>query len=378
MVLRDGSSCHGRVALSDGQSLAAHLGSRKGGWVNLQNVVWTGDGEASPHMVLQVDHLALAASTDHDTRPAPASATTARWVQVVIENGVRLQGCVYLDERQRLSDFLHEIGKFLPLVNATRVADQDALGDVAINSAAIKVVRDMTVPAVSEWSAPDVESSDYSIFLVDTLPVTHEAISAHEAVMRLLTPGRMPDRRAGETRPRALERAPRRALAALELLEAELVPLTLEQQCGLGRASRHWLGQLAERRGMAPAVGRMLSAWPTTSELWASICAANDMVEEELAVLVGEHCQVPVVVFEEIEARAVAQIPGRIARRLHALPVSCDDEVLRVATADPLDTKLVQQLRFATRLRIEVVAAPPTALEHALEWWYPEDHERGQ
>ncbi|MDQ8154724.1 MAG: hypothetical protein P3B98_08675 [Gemmatimonadota bacterium] len=366
MVLRDGAALDGRIYLTEGQTLALYLGSRKGGWVNIVDVVWAADGEAAPHLVLQVDHLALAASMDHDIPAVVGSAVAAqRWVQLGLENGDRLQGCLFLAERQRLSDYLHAIGKFLPIVKTVRLGDGAELGDVALNCAAIKLVRDIAVPAVSEVQSAESGDTPYSMFMIDDTPVTRESVRTDAATLTLLTPGRLPDRRASEARPRVSTATP-------AALEAELVPLTPQQELGVQRAARHWMGQLAERRGMAPPVGRLLSASPTIGEMWRAVCAANDMAEEELAALVAADFKLRVAPFESIDAKAVAQIPGKIARRLSALPVSVEGNALHVATADPLDPSLEQQLRFVTKMRVEVEVAPPTVIEHALDWWYPD------
>ena len=362
MVLRDGAELDGKLFLTEGQTLALYLGSRKGGWVNIVDIVW-GHGERVPHMVLQVDHLAFAASVDGDIPAVVGSALAAqRWVQIGLENQVRLQGCLFLAERQRLSDYLHTVGKFLPIVKTKRASDGRELGDVALNCASIKLVRDISVPAQSELEQPADEP--YSTFIINDTPVTRQSVRTDAASMTLITPGRIPDRRAGESSPRA-------SIAA-RTLEAEVIPLTPQQQAGLQRAERHWLGQLAARRGLAAPDGHRLSANPSVGEIWRAVCGANEMAEEELAVLVGAEFKLPVAAFESIDAKAVACIPGKIARRLSTLPVSVDATSLAVATADPLDPTLEQQLRFVTKLRIDVQVAPPTVIAHALEWWYPE------
>ncbi len=366
LVLRDGAALDGRIYLSEGQTLALYLGSRKGGWVNIVDVVWAADGDTAPHLVLQVDHLALAASTDHDIPAVVGSAIAAqRWVQLGLEHGERLQGCLFLAERQRLSDYLHAVGKFLPITHTTRVHDGVELGDVALNCAAIKLVRDIAVPAHSETHPVEQADTPYSMFMINDVPVTRQSIRTDAAAMTLLTPGRIPDRRANEEM--------NRSALAPRSLEAELVPLTHEQELGVMRAGRHWMGQLAARRGLAPPVGRLLSASPTVSELWRAVCAANDLGEDELAAIVASDCKLRVAVCEAIDSKSVAQIPGKIARRLGAVPVSMEGGMLHVATADPLDPSLEQQLRFVTKMRVEIEIAPPSVIERAHACWYPAD-----
>jgi hypothetical protein len=369
LVLRDGVVLDGKISLSQGQSLASFLGSRNGGWVNIVDAECAAAGEFTPHLVLQVDHLALASSVDGDIPAEIGSSVVAqRWVQLTLENDVAIRGCLFLAEHHRLSDYLHAVGKFLPVSTATRVHDESVLGEVAINCSSIKVVRDVDVSAAVEAHSRELVGPSYRVFVVDNTPFTQQAIRADEASLTLLTPGppgQMPDRRAHEARPRFSHGTP---LA----LEAELVPLTHQQELGAQRSARHWLGRMAQRRGLAPPVPRLLQASPSVADLWRAICAANDMAESELAAIIAADCRVPMAAYQAIDARAVAQIPGKIARRLAALPVSVEGGVLHVATADPLDPALEQQLRFVTKRRVVIEIAPPGVIAEGLAWWYPD------
>jgi hypothetical protein len=369
LVLRDGVVLDGKISVSPGQSLASFLGSRTGGWVNIVDAECAAAGDFAPHLVLQVDYLALAASVDGDMPAVIGSAEAAqRWVQLTLENDVALRGCLFLPERQRLSDYLHAVGKFLPVSKTTRAHDESVLGEVAINCSSIKVVRDLDVSAAVEARSRELVGPSYRVFVVDDSPVTQQAIRMDDASLLLLTPGPpvgQPDRRAHEARSRFAQGTP-------VALEAELVPLTHQQELGAQRSARHWLGRMAQRCGLAPPVPRLLPASPRASDLWRAICAANDMAETELAAIIAADCKVPMAAYQAIDARAVAQIPGKIARRLAALPVSVEGGVLHVATADPLDPSLEQQLRFVTKMRVVIEIAPPGVIAEGLEWWYPD------
>jgi len=373
MILRDGAMLDGRIVIADGQTLAFHLGSRKGGWVSILDAVWAADDEHVPHVLLQADHLALAASSDRDIPVVTGTAVAVqRRVQITLENDVRLQGCLLLAEGQRLCDYLHAVGKFLPIAGTTRMSDGAEPGDIALNGAAIRLVRDLAVSEASETVPPAAVDEAYRVFLIDGVPVTRQVMRTDAGSLTLLTPGRVPDRRSNEAGPRATPDCGGPPTATPAALEVELVPHTAEQALGVQRAAWHWMGQMAAQRGMAPPVGRLLSASPTIAELWRALCAANDLAEAELAAIVAAECRLPLASVDAIDANAVAQIPGKIARRLGALPVALVRGVLHIATADPLNPSLEQQLRFVTKRRVEVEVAAPSSIAGALDWWYPD------
>jgi hypothetical protein len=68
-----------------------------------------------------------------------------------------------------------------------------------------------------------------------------------------------------------------------------------------------------------------------------------------------------------------ARIPAQVARRLVVIPVRHDPSrrTLVVAVADPSDISTIDQLSFATGLRVEVVAAPIDELRRAVARHYP-------
>ena len=148
LVLRDGAEVEGGIFLNDGQALAPYLGSRKGGWVNLVAAQWILPVvEDVNHAVLQADHILYAYGTDGDVPVhGVTGAMAVRDVEVTLSTDARIRGQLCIADRQRLSDFLHTVGKFIPIVGV-RIADTNALvGDIALNHAAVRVLRD-TAPA---------------------------------------------------------------------------------------------------------------------------------------------------------------------------------------------------------------------------------------
>ena len=75
----------------------------------------------------------------------------------------------------------------------------------------------------------------------------------------------------------------------------------------------------------------------------------------------------------EISPGLLKLIPAGLARLHRALPIGLQDNSVRVALADPLDTQTVEDLRFALGHDIQVVIAPNEQIEERLRKHYGED-----
>jgi len=87
-------------------------------------------------------------------------------------------------------------------------------------------------------------------------------------------------------------------------------------------------------------------------------------VARTLALQVRMHYMPPPV---HAEAAATALVTAALARRLQAVPVRCDERVVRVALSDPLDVAVLDDLRFRLGRRIEPVVVSPATLEQAIQ-----------
>ena len=63
----------------------------------------------------------------------------------------------------------------------------------------------------------------------------------------------------------------------------------------------------------------------------------------------------------------VRLIPPELARLHRALPVALSDQTLSVALVDPLDLRAAEDLRLALGKDVNVVIAPPAAVEERIE-----------
>ncbi|MGH7938803.1 MAG: GspE/PulE family protein, partial [Chthoniobacterales bacterium] len=75
----------------------------------------------------------------------------------------------------------------------------------------------------------------------------------------------------------------------------------------------------------------------------------------------------------EISPPLLKLIPAGLARLHRALPIGLQDNAIRIALADPLDTQTIEDLRFALGHDIQVVVAPNEQIESRLRKHYGED-----
>jgi Type II secretion system (T2SS), protein E, N-terminal domain len=407
LTLRDGDTVDGGIYLNDGQALAPYLGTRKHGWVNIVNAVWGLEGEVHRHAVLQTEHIVIASSTNQDY-PIVASTpnATARAVDILLEDGTRLQGNLLLGAKQRLSDYLAGTGTFFALLGASRVQTGDALGDVAVNAGSVKAVRDAKVfageleveGAPEDWGgirrgANEAEAPSAPVNVpahpapsaaprAPTPSPTPAAVRTERVVrttgsIELVTPAPTRDRRR-TTAPTGhlaiVDAAPPPAPAAEEPTEPSATP---EQQRRAAVAARHWLGHLAVEAGMTPPDGRDLGEPPTLAEIWHSVAKRNEMTEVELAVMVASTYKLDVADFEEVTPQAIRAIPAKLARRLGVLPVKVDGRNLVVAVSDPESLDIEQQLGFISKRDLKRVIATPADISGAIAWYYQDEAAAG-
>jgi len=72
----------------------------------------------------------------------------------------------------------------------------------------------------------------------------------------------------------------------------------------------------------------------------------------------------------DLSPELLARIPPHTARNLGALPIAGDATTLTVALVDPLASQALEDLRFATRMEIAQVVAPPDQIQPLLDKHY--------
>jgi type IV pilus assembly protein PilB len=139
-----------------------------------------------------------------------------------------------------------------------------------------------------------------------------------------------------------------------------------------GSADDTWLGPVLVARGvLTPRQAERLSAREGRS-LWAA-AVADGASDEGIVAAVSRAFGVTPADLAAAEGRTTTLLPESLARKHQAVPLSADDRVIRIATADPRDLDLEQTLRFITgREVIFQIAAPGAIAEKLDELYRPE------
>ncbi|MCE9601136.1 MAG: hypothetical protein K8S21_02845 [Gemmatimonadetes bacterium] len=423
LVLRDGAEVEGGIFLNDGQALAPYLGTRKGGWVNLVGATWLVPIEETvSHAVLQADHVMYAYGVDGDVpvHSVQAGNVALRAIEITLTNDARIRGDLAIANRQRLSDFLHTAGKFIPVVGVSRVDSGKSVGDIALNHAAVRVLRDAAVngrpaqppdavratphagmPAIREPvtgarplpkragpvpddRAPLVEAP--SARPIEELPSARpieETASARPTVTKTTIKGPVAEfvletsvpvraERREAVRPNFRLNLDDETRPPIEVTEPEeaATPYSPAVNAIAERAAQHWLSLVADRFGLSHADPRKLRQAYTSEDLWTGIARANDLSVDELALHVATTFRLQVARLDELEASAVGLLKEEIARQLLVCPVRADASTIVIACADPTNAETRAALGAATQRMIEFEIAAPTAIRGAIDWWY--------
>ena len=149
LVLRDGTLVEGSIHIAEDMSLVSFLGSRKGGFINMVDARRPKLAEEPGHLILQSDLVVLVSAPDENVLVVGTAGAGAgeRDVELTMIGGKTLRGTMYLAPMQRISDYLAQCGKFAGIVRAHFVADGMDVGDVAVNTAAIALIRESQKPA---------------------------------------------------------------------------------------------------------------------------------------------------------------------------------------------------------------------------------------
>ncbi|MDP6893577.1 MAG: type II secretion system ATPase GspE [Verrucomicrobiota bacterium] len=73
---------------------------------------------------------------------------------------------------------------------------------------------------------------------------------------------------------------------------------------------------------------------------------------------------------EEIEDDAIRSLPSRFVYRNHLAPISCKDGKLKVATSDPFDLYIFDEIKLLTNLEVSPVLAPKDEIDKIIKDHY--------
>jgi type II secretory ATPase GspE/PulE/Tfp pilus assembly ATPase PilB-like protein/CheY-like chemotaxis protein len=97
--------------------------------------------------------------------------------------------------------------------------------------------------------------------------------------------------------------------------------------------------------------------------------------ELELAELLAASLRLKLIDLEttQIDQRTVAVLKESLAVRYGVIPIRADEQVLELATANPLDVEAFKAIEFATGRRVHLMVTTRTQVQWALRTWYRMD-----
>lgn len=144
VLLRDGTAIEGIVKVGSGQSLVAFLNGRSG-WMSMTEARRTKTDDEAGHLIVQTEQIVMASAPDGNVQVAstPAAGVDDRIVELVLVGGRTLRGYLPAATGQRLSDCVAASGRFMGLSLARLFPQGQDIGDVAIHTGALAIVRDL-------------------------------------------------------------------------------------------------------------------------------------------------------------------------------------------------------------------------------------------
>ncbi len=132
------------------------------------------------------------------------------------------------------------------------------------------------------------------------------------------------------------------------------------------KESLHWLISAAERGGLGDASGSACTPETDISEAWASVGEFLKVDQPALRDAVARVFGIPIADFEGIELEARTLLPHRDAQELLVAPLRSTDRNLVVATADPTNVELEQEVASLSGRRTIFEVATPDQIHEAL------------
>jgi type II secretory ATPase GspE/PulE/Tfp pilus assembly ATPase PilB-like protein len=140
----------------------------------------------------------------------------------------------------------------------------------------------------------------------------------------------------------------------------------------------HWLAAAATRAGLTGADALDIPADTGLIDSWDIASRTLGLGAPELLTALAPVFGLSEAKFDSSEARALALLPERIARKYHVFPLREDERHLYVATSDPTNIEVEHAIGFAAGRRPIFELATPQAIDEALFAGYNADRAMDQ
>src|SRR5437870_8906812 len=104
--------------------------------------------------------------------------------------------------------------------------------------------------------------------------------------------------------------------------------------------------------------------------LWESVVAEKIATDEQILTALSTRFRLKLADVRLLEPSVKEQVPERLARRFHVLPLRVTDSYLEVATANPFDLDAEKALAFATAREVRTLLLAPSKISEKLDELY--------
>ena len=197
------------------------------------------------------------------------------------------------------------------------------------------------------------------------------------------TAGTMPANRGGAARSQPAEGVPGASDAAIpadgEVVAHQPAAAPAAGSAGIDQRPQRRLttrlGQLLVDNGLVSEEdlnGALVDQAASGERLGHYLVEKGLVQETDLIRLLSDQYGVPAADIDDLEVLSslLELVPAEMARRYLVVPVQVDDKVLEVAMVDPTDVVAMDDLKFATGLRIQPMVASERAIREAIERLY--------
>ena len=132
----------------------------------------------------------------------------------------------------------------------------------------------------------------------------------------------------------------------------------------------HWMIRLVADASKLGRDSPLLDPTTEIEQVWQAASRLSSLGDAELAARVAEHFGLKVADFDRAERHATRFVPERLARTGGVFPLRVGDRDLVVATSDPLDLDVEEQLRFVSGRTPVFEIAPPAAIGKMVDAHY--------
>lgn len=131
-------------------------------------------------------------------------------------------------------------------------------------------------------------------------------------------------------------------------------------------SSEHWIASAVRDSLKQDTPPLALTAGAGIAESWSMACTALTLSPDRLAHIIADYFQLERADLTKLDIDFARQVPENVARSHLVLPIISNANRALIATADPTDTLILDELAFTLGMPVDSCIAPPAEIEAKL------------